>query len=501
MSLSRRQLLQYSAALGAAGVFGSHGASSSALAEYRSLDATAMADLVRRGEASPLELLDMAIGRTEEVNPRVNAVVLKHYEMAREAINAGLPDGPLKGVPFLLKDLGVALKGTVTTEGSRLFKDQSFDYDSTLVERYKKAGLVTFGKTNSPEFGSSPSTESQLFGDTRNPWNLEHSAGGSSGGAAAAVAAGIIPAAHASDGGGSIRIPSSACGLFGLKPTRGRVPMGPGSYETRAGCSAMHVVSRSVRDSALLLDISQGAALGDPYAAPHRERPYTEELSRAPGKLRIALMTAPIIPIPVDPQCVVAAEKAAQLCASLGHSVEIASPTLDVEALYAAFGMVGNVLVANKVGKREEVLGRAAREDELEKINWVNRRAGDKTSAIEYSRGRNTLHQASRRLAQFMQSYDVILSPTMALLPPKLGVLTLNQEFESFMMAAAAASAFTGLYNMTGQPAMSVPLHWSDTGLPVGVQFTGRFGDEGTLFRLAAQLEQAAPWFDKIAAT
>lgn len=497
MTVSRRQLLKYSAAIGAAGMLGSSGARASALSEYRSLDATAMAELVRRGEASPLELLDMAIGRTEEVNPQVNAVVLKHYELAREAVAAGLPDGPLKGVPFLLKDLGVALKGTVTTEGSRLFRDQVFDYDSTLVERYRSAGLVTFGKTNSPEFGSSPSTESQLFGDTHNPWNLAHSAGGSSGGAAAAVASGIIPAAHASDGGGSIRIPASACGLFGLKPTRGRVPMGPGSYETRGGCSAMHVVSRSVRDSALLLDVSQGPALGDPYAAPGRERPYIEELAREPGKLRIALMTAPIIPLPVDPQCVAAAEKAARLCESLGHKVEAASPELDVDALYNAFGMVGNVLVANKVSKREQVLGRAARTDELEKINWVNRKAGDQVSAIEYSRGRNALHQASRRLAGFMQDYDVILSPTMALLPPKLGVLTLNQEFESFMMAAAAASAFTGLYNMTGQPAMSVPLHWSDTGLPVGVQFTGRFGDEATLFRLAAQLEQASPWFDR----
>lgn len=497
MTVSRRQLLQYGAALGAVSVLGSTGASASALSQFRSLDATAMADLVRRGEVSPLELLDLAIGRTEEVNPQVNAVVLKHYELARQAVATGLPDGPLKGVPFLLKDLGVALKGTVTTEGSRLFKGQAFSYDSTLVERYKKAGLAIFGKTNSPEFGSSPSTESQLFGDTRNPWNLQHSAGGSSGGAAAAVAAGIIPVAHASDGGGSIRIPSSACGLFGLKPTRGRVPMGPGVYETRAGCSAMHVVSRSVRDSALLLDVSQGEAPGDPYAAPARVRPYTEELTREPGKLRVALMTTPIIPVPVDPQCIAAAEKAARLCESLGHRVEIASPELDVEPLYNAFGMVGNVLVANKVSKREQVLGRAASTEELEKINWVNRRAGDKVSAIEYSRARNALHQASRRLAEFMQNYDVVLSPTMALLPPKLGVLTLNQEFESFMMAAAAASAFTGLYNMTGQPAMSVPLHWSNTGLPVGVQFTGRFGDEATLFRLAAQLEQAAPWFDK----
>ncbi len=469
--------------------------------EYRRFDGLALADLVRRKEVSPAQLLDIAIARTEQVNPQINAVVLQHYDLAKKAIAEGLPNGPFRGVPFLLKDLGIALKGTITTEGSRFFQDQVLDYDSTTVERYKKAGLVIFGKTHSPEFGNTATTETQLFGDTRNPWNLEHSAGGSSGGSAAAVAAGILPVAHASDGGGSIRIPASACGLFGMKPTRGRVPMGPHSYETRAGCSVMHVVSRSVRDSAALLDATAGAAVGDAYAAPAKsERTYLEETQRSPGKLRIALMTRSVLPLPVDPQCVQATQETAKLCESLGHFVEVAQPTVDVNALYEAFGIVGNVLVAAKVAQREQLLGRKVRANELEKINHLNLKAGREVSAVAYRNARVALHGASRALGEFMRDYDVILSPTMALLPPKLGALSLNQEFETFMGVAGAAAAFTGVYNMTGQPAMSVPLHWSKEGLPIGVMFAGRFDDEATLFRLAGQLEQASPWFDRLSA-
>jgi Asp-tRNA(Asn)/Glu-tRNA(Gln) amidotransferase A subunit family amidase len=283
--MTRRDFIHAGALMTVGGVFAlpaNHAAAGDPLrfCEYRRYDALGLAELVRRGDASPTELLDVAIARSESVDSEIHALVARHDDLARKAIRDGLPDGPFKGVPYLLKDLGIALKGTVTSDGSAFFEDVVYDYDSTLVERYKAAGLVIFGKTHSPEFGGSPSSESRLFGSTRNPWNLALSAGGSSGGSAAAVAAGVVPAAHASDGGGSIRIPASACGLFGLEPTRGRVPMGPGVHETRNGLSAMHSVSRSVRDSAALLDISQGPAPGDAYAAPQRARPYVDGHAR-----------------------------------------------------------------------------------------------------------------------------------------------------------------------------------------------------------------------------
>jgi amidase len=467
-------------------------------AEYRRYDALGLAELIDKGDASPTELLDLAIARTESINPRINAVVAKHYELARRFVEKGLPSGPLRGVPFLLKDLGIALNGTVTTQGSVFFENAVYDYDSTLVQRYKNAGLVIFGKTHSPEFGGTATAESRLFGVTPNPWKLDISAGGSSGGSAAAVAAGIVPAAHASDGGGSIRIPASACGLFGLKPTRGRVPMGPKVYETRNGLSAMHAVSRSVRDSAALLDLSQGSAPGDAYSAPGLTRPYLEEVRRPPGKLRVALMTRPILPIPVAPECATAAENVGRLCESLGHQVEIAAPAVDARVLYEALRISSNVVVAENVEAREVALGRAVEPGELEPITWRALEAGRSAKAVDYSRARKALHGASRTLASFMRDYDVVLSPTMALVPPKLGALSLGQAYEDFMPVAASAAAFTALYNMTGQPAMSVPLHWTDQGIPLGVMFAGRFGDEATLFRLAAQLEQAAPWFDRV---
>jgi amidase len=384
----------------------------------------------------------------------------------------------------------------VTPEGTRFFRDARHDEDNTLVERYRAAGLVIFGKTHSPEFGSSPSSESALFGATHNPWDLERSAGGSSGGSAAAVAAGIVPAAHASDGGGSIRIPASACGLFGLKTSRGRVPMGPRIYEGWGGLSVQHAVSRSVRDSAQLLDAVQGEEVGDAYATVRRERPYLDEIRRAPGRLRIALMLEPAIPVPVANECTTAAQLAAKLCESLGHDVELAQPRLDVERLWAAFGLTTSVGVALKVANREAELGRPAGPDDLENINRRNVDAGRAASGIEHAQARDTLHAASRSVGRFLRNYDVILSPTMAMIPAKLGALSLSQPYEEFIGSASSASAFTGLYNMTGQPAMSVPLHWTASGLPIGVMFAGRLGDEATLFRLAAQLEAARPWFD-----
>ena len=473
--------------------------------EYRGHDALSLARLVRRGDVSPRELLELAVARAEAVDPKRTAIVVRHFELAREASAKKLPAGPLSGVPYLLKDLGIAMAGTVTTEGSRFFQDQVQDFDSTLVERYRAAGLVIFGKTHSPEFGSSPSSESALHGATHNPWDLSRSAGGSSGGSAAAVAAGIVPAAHATDGGGSIRIPASACGLFGLKPSRGRVPLGPRIYEGWGGMSAGHCVSRSVRDSAALLDASQGPATGDAYAAPARERPYLDELERKPGRLRIAWLKKPVLPAEVAPECDEAAERAAALCVSLGHSVEEASPTLDIAAVYQGFALLASTGTALKVAQREAALGRAARRDEIEAVNWTTIRTGRAASGIDYARARDAIHAASRVLGQFMQRYDVILSPTMAMVPAKLGELSLSQEIEKFTIPATRASAFTSLFNITGQPAMSVPLYWTgaaegaQSGLPVGVQFAGRFGDEATLFRLAAQLEEAQPWFERVA--
>lgn len=497
--LTRRRFLEITAGAGVALAAPLASARADlAFGEYRRHDAVALAALVRSGEASPMELLELAIARAEAVNPKLDAIVVEHFELAREAVRKGLPNGPLRGVPYLLKDLGTSMSGTVTTEGSRLFRDRRHARDSTLVERYRAAGLSLFGKTHSPELGSSPSSESVLHGQTHNPWDLGRSAGGSSGGSAAAVAAGIVPAAHATDGGGSIRIPASSCGLFGLKPSRGRVPMGPAIYEGWGGLSVAHCVSRSVRDSAVLLDATQGAAIGDAYAAPPRSRLYLEELAHAPGSLRIALMTKPLLPVPVAQDCVDAAERAAKLCESLGHRVESAAPELDAPALWGAMGHMSQVGVALKVARREAELGRQAGPEDLEAINLVNVASGRKVTGLEHERARDTLHAASRTLGEFMRTYDVILSPTMAILPPPLGVLSLSQPYEDFVAPATGASAFASLFNMTGQPAMSMPLHWTAEGIPIGVMFAGRYADEATLFRLAGQIEAAQPWFDRV---
>jgi len=465
--------------------------------EYSKYDALGLAELVARGEVSALELLDIAIQRAEAVNPKINAIVLKHYELARKTIKQGLPDGPFKGVPFLLKDLAISLKGTITTNGSKFYQDHVASFNSTLVERYEKAGLVIFGKTHSPEFGGSPSSESSLFGATHNPWNLEHSAGGSSGGTAAAIAAGIVPVGHASDGGGSIRIPASCCGLFGMKPTRARVPLGPPDYERSSGRVVAHAISRSVRDNAALLDISKGADFGDPVLAPKSVAPYLKEMGAPVGRLHIALMREPVIPFPVDPECLKAVDSAAKLCESLGHVVEEAKPLLDLQGIFMGMGVSSDVGTAIKVSAREKELGRSVKEGELELINWQRLQRGRKVTAVDHVKARKAFHQATRTMAEFQRRYDVILSPTMASLPAKLGLLALSGDEEVFNQYATGASAFTMIFNGTGQPAMTVPLYWSAEGLPVGVMFAGRFGDEATLYRLAAQLEAERPWADK----
>lgn len=462
--------------------------------EYAGFDALGLAQLVRRGDVSALELLEAAIARTEAVNPVLNAVVLRHYDLAREAIARGLPEGPFHGVPFLLKDLGISLRGTVTSEGSRFFRDAVAAYDSTLVERYRAAGLVIFGKSASPEFGGAAATESTLWGPSRNPWNTALTPGGSSGGAAGAVAAGILPIAHATDGGGSIRIPAACCGLFGLKPTRDRIPMGPLRGEGWFGLSIGHAVSRSVRDSAALLDASMGPEPGSLAHAPAPPRPYLEEVGRDPGRLRIALMPRPILDIPVHPDCDAAVRRAAALCESLGHHVEEAMPRLNVEEALGASGTASTVGMLAMVRARERALGRAVTPEDLEQTTWERLQDAQRISADQVATVRDGLFRAHRAIELFMSDYDMILSPTLCVPSMPVGAMSMAQSADVSGQASVLFSAFPMLFNITGQPSMSVPLHWNDDGLPVGVMFTGRFGDESSLFRLAGQLEQAAPW-------
>ncbi len=466
--------------------------------DYDQFDGLGLADLVRRGEVTPGELLDDAIARLEAVNPALNAVTATLYDQARAGISGGVPGGPFAGVPFLLKDIGVLLAGTATTNGSRLFASFTADHDSEMVRRYKAAGLVIFGKTNTPEFGLSASTEPQLFGPTHNPWRLDHSPGGSSGGAAAAVAGGIVPMAHGSDGGGSIRMPASCCGLFGLKPTRGRTPSGPDLGESVAGLSIGHAITRTVRDSAALLDAVAGPDIGDPYHAPVPEGPFLGEVGAPPGRLRIAVSTASPRGDPVHSDCVAAVEDAAGLCADLGHEVSEAAPDLDAERLDDALLKIWSANTHNIVRAGERALGRAAQPGELEAVSRGLAERGAALSAGEYVAAVQTMHRQARRAAAFFTDHDILLTPVLAAPPVALGVMDMNSDdLDGYLARMGAYMPFTSLFNATGQPAMSVPLYWNDEGLPIGTQFAAGFGAEATLFRLAAQLEEARPWHQK----
>jgi Asp-tRNA(Asn)/Glu-tRNA(Gln) amidotransferase A subunit family amidase len=462
--------------------------------DYESYDALALALLVQKRELSPRELLEAALERAARRNPAVNAIPIPMHEEARRVAEAP-PEGPFRGVPFLLKDLYAMYPGVRTTHGSRLFADHVPDHENELVARYRRAGLVIFGKSASPEFGITTSTESALFGPTRNPWNLEHSAGGSSGGAAAAVAAGILPAAHASDGGGSIRIPASCCGLFGLKPSRGRIPFGPDAGEGWSGMSTAHAVTRSVRDSAALLDVVQGEDLGAPYASPPRKRPFLAEVGAPPGRLRIALQLTSFNGSDTHPDCAAAARDAAKLCAELGHEVEEATLAIDA----AAFGRASQVIIAANlrasVLERLAALGRELRDDDLEPATRLMFEAAKGADAAEYARAIRVIHALGRQVSRFLQERDLLLTPTLGTPPLPLGRLALTNPGTDFMRDLLQTVGYTQLLNASGHPAMSVPLAWNAAGLPIGVQFVARFGDEATLFRLAAQLEQARPWF------
>ena len=459
------------------------------------LDGTAQAGLVRRREVKPLELVDAAIKRIERLNPTINAVVTPMYEEARRIASGPLPEGPFTGVPFLLKDLGAEYAGARLTEASALLRDYVSDHDTELVIRLKRAGLIVLGKTNTPEFGLLPTTEPRLFGPTRNPWDTGRTPGGSSGGSGAAVASAMVPMAHGNDGGGSIRIPASCCGAFGLKPTRARTPLGPDLGEDWHGLVIGHAITRSVRDSAALLDVTSGPDVGDPYWAPPQERPFVEEVGADPGHLRIAVTTDAGGGIRVHPDCATAVKDAASLCADLGHDVVEAAPALDQERITESVIGLICASTAAQVDYWASRVGQTPTAGVLEPYTWALYQAGKVRLASDYILGVQELHRLSRDIARFFLDYDVLLTPTLAEPPPPLGSFdpTPGNPLQG-LTRAAVFMPFTPICNITGQPAMSVPLYWNAEGLPVGAHFVGRFGDEATLFRLAAQLEQARPW-------
>jgi amidase len=483
-------------------------------AELTGYDAMALGDLIRKGEISPVELLEITIQRIEKINPHLNSVIHYMYDQAREEakrwslkIRSGeATKAVFCGVPFLLKDLIAEYKGAPFHEGSCAVKGYISKVDSELVRRQKTGGLITVGKTNTPEFGCIPSMEHSCYGPTHNPWNPDLTPGGSSGGSAAAVAAGIVPMAHGNDAGGSIRIPASCCGLFGLKPTRARNPLGPLFGDIGGGMVHEHAITRTVRDSAALLDVTSGPDLGDPYAAPRKQRAFLEEIGRAPGRLKIGYLSS----IPEDwnaktdlhPDCENAVKDAAQLCQSLGHIVEEIEPNqLGYPKIVQAFGIVWCCLVGHIIDYWERELGKKVEKDELELMNWEDYQHGlENITGADYLIAQEEIQRFSRKIARWYSEggYDLLLSSTMRIPPPKLGAFKSNQENpQKWLDYTRSFICLTRIQNLTGQPAMSVPLFWNKDNIPIGVQFAGRFGDEATLFRLASQLEMERPWADK----
>ena len=487
--------------------------------EYDQYDGLGLAELVKKKEISAAEICEEAIVRIERVNPALNAVITPMYDLARETVQNTLPDGPFRGVPFLLKDILGDFAGVPQTMGSKALKNYIPGQDSEVVRRYKKAGLVMLGKTNTPEFGLKGVTEPELHGPTRNPWNTDHTPGGSSGGSAAAVAAGMVPMAYANDGAGSIRIPAACCGLFGLKVTRGRTPNGPIHGRTWQGAVVEHAITRSVRDSAAILDATQGPDIGAPYILPPPLRPYLDEIQKGPGTLRIAFDTQSPIDTAVHPECIQAVEHTVGLLEELGHEVKEARPDINGQAL--AKGLI--ILYAGEVAALMDdlvpLLGRKAKPSDVESITWTLSLLGRTYSAGHIVKAKREWELAARIMGRFHEEYDIYLTPTLAHPPVRIGeldpkpielaLLKVINAFGlgRFLLATGAIdklavenlskTPFTPLANFTGQPAMSVPLYWTSNGLPCGLHFMGRYGDEATLLRLAAQLEKAQPWIEK----
>ncbi len=472
------------------------------------LDATAQAELVRIGEVSPEELTLAAIDRAERINPDLNAIIHPLYEQGFEESRGELPDGPFRGVPFLFKDLGAGLAGQPLHMGMKALKEADFrlPVDTFLGARFRDAGFVTIGKTNTPELGIVPTTEPEAYGPTHNPWDLGRSPGGSSGGSAAAVAAGIVPIAHANDGGGSIRIPASCCGLVGLKPSRARTTLGPLIGDTMSGLTVEHVVSRSVRDVALALDATHGPGPGDPYVAPAPLRPYIEELGVDPGSLRIALMTESIgTETEIDPIVVSAAREAATMLEALGHSVDedvppAPDPSFDLVETFLTRWYAGQTEILDQFSI---ILGREIGPGDVEPLTWAMAEEGRRRHSGQYLAAVSQHHAIARMLGiWFDAGHDLLLTPTMGEPPPPLGSFATDPEDPlRTIHRGEVTAAFTALINATGNPAISLPLQWSDDGLPIGVQLIAPLGREDVLLRVASQLEAAHPWAERFAAT
>lgn len=463
--------------------------------DFSSYDGVGQAELVRSRQVSPLELVDDAIARIERLNPEINAVISNRFEQARIEAQGELPDGPFRGVPFLMKDLGIMMEGEPYYAGTRVLKD--IDYrapeDSALTRRFRAAGLITLGRTNTPEFGSVITTEPESFGPTRNPWNLNHSPGGSSGGAAAAVAAGFVPMAHASDGGGSIRVPASACGLVGLKPSRGRISTAPG-YDSWAGCTTDGIVSRTVRDTAVMYDAIFGYETGDPYTAPPLDQPLSAELRAATGLLRIGFVDRPIpTDLDRDDDCAAAVHGALTLLSRVGHGIEPGYPrALDEhEDVARHFANIVATSTAADVAFLEHIVGRELTDADVEVDTLKFARWAKRITGLEYLQSFEWLRRWSRRVVAWWDDYDLLVTPTMGRAPVELGFLAgpgAGRRMRPWFQ-------YTQQFNITGQPAISLPIHWNAHGLPIGVQLVAAPYREDLLIRVASQLEGLFPWW------
>ena len=468
-------------------------------AQYDRYDGLGLAHLVRRKEVSPLELVEEAIARIERHNPTLNAVVYKAYDEARASAKTKLPDGPFKGVPFLIKDIGMPVKGWPMTDGSRFLRNHVTSEDSELTRRYRASGVVLVGKTNTPEFGIPGTTEGRHLGICRNPWNPNHSSGGSSGGAASAVASGMVALAHGSDGLGSIRIPSAQCGLVGMKPTQYRNPGGPDDRNRAHGFVVDHVLTRSVRDSAAMLDWTGWPEDDAPYAPVPKARPYMDEIATPPGRLRIGLYTENPRGVPLHPDVQATFDATAKTLESLGHDLIVKQNLpIDWRKLYRAQAAVSGAMFAASIDSWIEVVGHEPEPDDFEPLAWASYKGAKKLTPSMVGQGLQNLRLISRQILGLWREFDVLLTPVTITPAPPIGLLDpVNVEPREFNRRQGEIFGYTPPFNMTGQPSISLPLGMSKDGLPIGMMFTGRYGDEATLYRLAAQLEEARPWRDR----